>query len=171
LCEGGRPRRRREPPHSMQEDNGRSEVLDGLVLLYRCGPTVRTVLWLRSRSSTCPTLGEGLAKGRAGRCVPIRNRYGLTSAQQRIKCIRGFSYASEALDVHILASVTVAMLVLTVAMGLKTAATTNSDVTFILSNGSAPAPELSKKNGPDPMPSPWKVAKRNGPDPLPSPWK
>jgi hypothetical protein len=62
---------------------------------------------------------------------------------------------------RVLASVTLAMLVLTVAMGLKTVVTTHADG----SNGVTPV--LTLKNGPDPLPAPWK----NGPDPLPAPWK
>ena len=69
---------------------------------------------------------------------------------------------------RILASVSLAMLVLTVAMGLKTVAMTHGDGSFVVANGLAPAPVLSKRNGPDPLPAPWK---RNGPDPLPAPWK
>jgi hypothetical protein len=68
---------------------------------------------------------------------------------------------------RVLASVSLAMLVLTVAMGLKTVVTTHGDGTFIMANGSAPVPALLQRNGPDPLPPPW----RNGPDPLPPPWK
>jgi len=67
---------------------------------------------------------------------------------------------------RILASVSLAMLVLTVAMGLKTVVTKHGDGSFVMANGTAPAPTLSQKNGPDPLPAPWK----NGPDPLPAPW-
>ena len=67
---------------------------------------------------------------------------------------------------RVLASVSLAMLVLTVAMGLKTVVTTHGDGSFVMANGSAPVPTLLK-NGPDPLPAPWK----NGPDPLPAPWK
>ena len=67
-----------------------------------------------------------------------------------------------------LASVTLAMLVLTLAMGLKTVVASHSDGSFIAANGSAPLPTLATKNGPDPMPAPWK---KNGPDPMPAPWK
>jgi hypothetical protein len=67
-----------------------------------------------------------------------------------------------------LASVSLAMLVLTVAMGLRTVVTSHGDGFFVMANGLAPAPTLSIKNGPDPLPAPWK---RNGPDPLPAPWK
>jgi hypothetical protein len=69
---------------------------------------------------------------------------------------------------RVLASVSLAMLVLTVAMGLKTVVTSHGDGSFVMANGSAPAPTMSKKNGPDPLPAPWK---KNGPDPLPAPWK
>jgi len=71
---------------------------------------------------------------------------------------------------RILASVSMAMLVLTVAMGLKTA-TSNGDSSFITAHGVAPAPTQSSLNGPDPTPAPWKHGRRNGPDPTPAPWK
>jgi hypothetical protein len=58
------------------------------------------------------------------------------------------------------------MLVLVGAMGLKTAVTTHGDGSFIMANGAAPVPILSR-NGPDPAPAPW----RNGPDPAPAPWR
>lgn len=66
---------------------------------------------------------------------------------------------------RILASVSLAMLVLTVAMGLKTVVATQGDV-VMKGNGVAPAP----LNGPDPTPAPWKRG-LNGPDPTPAPWK
>jgi hypothetical protein len=61
-------------------------------------------------------------------------------------------------------------------MGLKTAAMTHGNGSFIIANGTAPAPTLSEKNGPDPLPTPWKrsvspALQKNGPDPLPTPWK
>jgi len=68
---------------------------------------------------------------------------------------------------RILASVSLAMLVLTVAMGLKTVVASHSDGSLVMANGTAPVPTLSQKNGPDPMPAPWK---KNGPDPMPAPW-
>jgi hypothetical protein len=58
------------------------------------------------------------------------------------------------------------MIILVGAMGLKAAVTAHGDGSFIMANGSAPLPMLSK-NGPDPAPAPW----RNGPDPAPAPWK
>jgi hypothetical protein len=61
---------------------------------------------------------------------------------------------------RVLASVSLAMLVLTVAMGLKTVVAAHDQA-----NGSTAV--LTLKNGPDPLPAPWK----NGPDPLPAPWK
>jgi hypothetical protein len=72
---------------------------------------------------------------------------------------------------RILASVSLAMLVLTVAMGLKTVAMTHGDGSFLTANGLAPAPVQSQLNGPDPTPTPWKRAGLNGPDPTPTPWK
>jgi len=66
---------------------------------------------------------------------------------------------------RVLASVSLAMLVLTMAMGLKTVVATQSDV-VMKGNGVAPAP----LNGPDPTPAPWKHG-LNGPDPTPAPWK
>jgi hypothetical protein len=71
---------------------------------------------------------------------------------------------------RILASVSMAMLVLTVAMGLKTA-TSNGDSSFISAHGVAPAPTQSSFNGPDQTPAPWKHVRRNGPDQTPAPWK
>jgi hypothetical protein len=68
-----------------------------------------------------------------------------------------------------LASVSTAMLVLTLAMGLKTATRNDGDV--IMTHGVAPAPMQSSLNGPDPTPAPWKRAGLNGPDPTPAPWK
>ena len=70
---------------------------------------------------------------------------------------------------RILTSVSLAMLVLTVAMGLKTVAASHGDGMILTANGAAPAPVLSN-NGPDPTPAPWKHGK-NGPDPTPAPWK
>ena len=67
---------------------------------------------------------------------------------------------------RILASVSLAMLVLTVAMGLKTVAASHGDGFVMKGNGVAPAPF----NGPDPTPAPWKRG-FNGPDPTPAPWK
>jgi hypothetical protein len=58
------------------------------------------------------------------------------------------------------------MVVLVGAMGLKTAVTAHGDGSFLMANGAAPVPVLSK-NGPDPAPTPW----RNGPDPAPTPWR
>jgi hypothetical protein len=58
---------------------------------------------------------------------------------------------------RVLASVSLAMLILTMAMGLKTVVAQHND-------GSV---TLTAKNGPDPLPAPWKF---NGPDPLPAPW-
>jgi hypothetical protein len=69
---------------------------------------------------------------------------------------------------RILASVSTAMLVLTLAMGLRTA-TSPGDV-FVFAHGVAPAPD-SQLNGPDPTPAPWKHGRINGPDPTPAPWK
>jgi len=65
-----------------------------------------------------------------------------------------------------LASVSLATLVLTVAMGLKTVAASHGDGFVMKGNGVAPAP----LNGPDPTPAPWKHG-LNGPDPTPAPWK
>jgi hypothetical protein len=53
-----------------------------------------------------------------------------------------------------LTSVSLAMLILTVAMGLKTVVTSHGDGSFVMANGSAPAPTLLQKNGPDPLPLP-----------------
>lgn len=73
---------------------------------------------------------------------------------------------------RILASVSTALLVLTVSMGLKTAATSHSDSDLVMVHGVASAPVQSQLNGPDPTPAPWKhVARLNGPDPTPAPWK
>ena len=68
-----------------------------------------------------------------------------------------------------LASVSMAMLVLTMAMGLKTATRNCGDVVMV--HGVAPAPTQSSLNGPDPTPAPWKRSALNGPDPTPAPWK
>jgi hypothetical protein len=68
---------------------------------------------------------------------------------------------------RILASISLAMLVLTLAMGAKTFATTHGDGSALVGkNGPAPAP-APWKNGPAPAPAPWK----NGPAPAPAPWK
>jgi hypothetical protein len=58
---------------------------------------------------------------------------------------------------RILASVSLAMLVLTVAMGLKTVVTGHGNGSFVMANGTAPVPQ----NGPDPMPAPWKNGGRS----------
>ncbi len=52
-----------------------------------------------------------------------------------------------------LASVSLAMMVLTLAMGLKTVVTTHGDGSLVMANGSAPVPTLLR-NGPDPLPRP-----------------
>jgi hypothetical protein len=72
-----------------------------------------------------------------------------------------------------LASVSMALLVLTVSMGLKTAAVSHSGSDFVMVHGLAPAPVQSQLNGPDPTPAPWKRSplRLNGPDPTPAPWK
>jgi hypothetical protein len=56
---------------------------------------------------------------------------------------------------RILASISLAMLVLTLAMGVKTFATAHGDGSMLVA-----------KNGPAPPPAPW-----NGPAPPPAPWK
>ena len=65
-----------------------------------------------------------------------------------------------------LASVFFAMLVLTMAMGLKTAVTAHGSNSVLIANGPAPAPR-PWLNGPAPAPRPW----LNGPAPAPRPWK
>jgi len=67
-----------------------------------------------------------------------------------------------------LGSILLAMLVLTMAMGLKTIVTAHSDSTVLMANGGAPAPPTPWKNGGAPAPpTPWK----NGGAPAPpTPW-
>jgi hypothetical protein len=72
---------------------------------------------------------------------------------------------------RILASVSLAMLVLTVAMGLKAAATSHGGGAFVANGAAALGPSQSQLNGPDPTPAPWKHGRINGPDPTPAPWK
>jgi hypothetical protein len=71
----------------------------------RIGTTVP--LWCATAKATLAAVAEfyppfarrTFSESGAGRCVPIWCRCGLTSPQLGIKCVRGFSYASEALDV------------------------------------------------------------------------
>jgi hypothetical protein len=72
---------------------------------------------------------------------------------------------------RILASVALAMLVLTAAMGLRTVASSHGDSSFLVANSAALTPVPAVINGPDPAPAPWKKSRINGPDPAPAPWK